>query len=211
MRLARKFTRQLMRWLAPACHPEDLSFIAVDTETTGLDPSLCGVTEVGWTVVEHGKIAYTSSALVLPRNPRVLVDDIDMCRENLTRSAVGSECSLFEALESIRRSAIGVTTRTGVRPALAFHNAPFDVSFIVADQVGLAMRWMFQESDGPFSRRIIDTQAMVQPLILSGELKSQSLKGICELLGVTPGTHRAADDSRATAECVIALLTEGWL
>lgn len=213
MRLMRKFIRYLMRGLAPACRPESLNFIAVDTETTGLDPALCGIVEIGWTVVEYGKIVSSTSMLVLPGNPVALVDDNDMCRENFARSTVESNLAVDEALDAIRRAAEALRTRTGERPMLAFHNAPFDISFIVADRVysPTGIRWMLQESEGPFSRRIIDTQAMVQPLVLSGELRSQSLKGICELLGVRPGSHRAADDSRATAECVIALLTRGWV
>lgn len=207
-----------IRRLASPIRREDLTFIAVDTETTGLDPSMCGLVQVGWQPVLRGRLLTALSVTVKPAyhgNPgQCVVDDDDFCRRNdelwkheaFSRPAEG-------ALGMLRAAGEGLRTESGVRPFLAWHNAPFDVSFIVSDQaIGRKeLRWMFQESEGPFSRRMVDTQAMVQPLVMRGQLKSQSLKGVCELLGVKPGNHTAGDDARATAECVIRLLTEGWV
>lgn len=193
---------------------DSLTFIAIDTETTGLDPAMCGVMEIGWQPVERGRLLEGMSLIVKPSRHEHLVDDNDMCQANDTKwreHAFGE--TVASALDCVRRSGEHLRGRTGSRPHLAWHNAPFDVGFLCADQAlgRKSLRWMFQESDGPFSRRLLDTQVMVQPLVMRGQLKSQSLKGVCELLDVRPGNHTAKEDARATAECVIELLTGGWV
>ena len=202
------------RRLAMPIRRRDLTFLAIDTETTGLRPSMCGLVEIGWQPVERGVLLEGMSIVVKPSRHEHLVDDNDICRANdaMWKERAFGE-TVLSALECVRCSGEGLRSRTGTRPHLAFHNAPFDVSYVCVDQA-LArkpVRWMFQEDHGPFSRRLFDTQAMVQPLVMRGQLKSQSLKGVCEMLGVKPGNHTAREDARATAECVIELLTGGWI
>jgi DNA polymerase III epsilon subunit-like protein len=200
--------RTLRRLLQPI-NREDLTFIAVDTETTGLDPSTCAVTEVGWQIVHRGKLENASSAFVR-MNPACLVDDNEVCKKNAERATNLQFDHIEPGLVRLRHCGEMLLRETGVRPHLVFHNAPFDVSFISTNSID-PVRWLFQEDAGPFSRRMFDTQVAVQPLVMRGQLKSQSLKAVCELLGVKPGNHTAAEDARATAECYIKLLTEGWV
>lgn len=207
---------RLFRRLFNPIKREDLTFIAIDVETTGLDPAACGLVQIGWQVVEKGRLLESMQMTVKPAyhgEKRCAVDDDDICRENDRLWRNDSFEWSHTVLACIKRAGEHLKERTGTRPFLAFHNAPFDMSFICVDQAlnRNPARFLFQESDGPFSRRLFDTQAMVQPLVMRGQLKSQSLKGVCEMLGVRPGNHTAAEDARATAECVIKLLTGGWV
>lgn len=203
--------RQVRRLLVPI-RREDLTFIAVDTETTGLDPTTAGVTEVGWQVVERGVLTVGEEFVVKPSRRNFVIDDHPRTRENAQRGQTMG-VSMGLALGKLHQTGKKLREHTGMRPRLVWHNAPFDLMFLATDVAeGQGnLRWLLTEADGPFSRRPLDTQALIQPLVLRGQLKSSALSHLCETLGVRPGNHRAGEDARATAECLIELLTGGWV
>lgn len=209
-------TNQIRRWLRRTFSPvaaESLTFVAVDIETTGLDPAHNYITEIGWQCVRGGTLMRNQSYVVKEPVGRKLVDNNDLCRMNAHNAASTNAYPIDEVIAALAADAN--STMHGIRKKipLAFHNASFDVSFIVADMAKRKRdaRWLFEEAAGPFSRYKFDTQALIQPLILNGEIPSQSLAKLCEALGVKPGDHTAGEDARATAECLIQLFDGGWI
>lgn len=203
---------RLIRRSFLSCDIRELNFIAVDTETTGLEPTLAGITEVGWVGVMEGRLLTPTSLLVQPSFVHQ-VDDHPLCIANEERRRNTGDRRVKEALDAIVALGEKIRCTTGVRPSLAFHNATYDIAMLTTDEghAGCNMNRLLQENHGPFARNIIDTRVIAYPMVMSGQLKSTSLKSLCELVGVRPGNHTAAEDARATAECIIKLLTEGWV
>lgn len=208
------------------------TFIAIDTETTGLDPVRGALLEVGWQVVLEGQIVSppTSFFVHLPEGVEERYRRSD--DENKTSNEVfarrhageGSFHYVEEVFAYLRRDAANLS----VRPGICFHNAPFDMAFIVA---GLERRmgaepypedfewgevfsaaFFFEEARGPFSRRILDTQTIALYHHMRGRpgYESCSLAKLCAHFGiVNEAPHTAGGDARATAKLALAMLREG--
>ncbi len=204
--------RAVRRWQNRRLPP--LTFISIDTETTGLDPVHNSIVEIGWTVVVRGRVIRSIGCMVEQDGSEVwgTWPGVEDFKQRVIDGADGA-MSIGQAVAALLRDADLMVFETGGAPRLVFHNAPFDLMFIAAAmaKVNKSMLPFVQETAGPFSRQVLDTQAMCQPLIRAGVIKSQGLARICKQLGVKPGSHTAASDSRATAELVLALFEQGWL
>lgn len=189
---------------------QDLNFVAIDLETTGLDPATCDIIEVGWQVVSDGVLRGDVG------EARFVFDAYHSCRYegnpatddawNRRAQATDRPRNHLYTLNEIFGLLIDAADLCSIRPALCFHNAPFDVSFLATGALrrGLPLDWLMQESVGPFSRRIIDTQAIG----MARGYEKLALKALCERFDIiNTAPHTAAGDARATAELAIRMLS----
>lgn len=198
-----------------------LHLVAIDLETTGLDPARCDVVEVGWQHVVAGELSGPTRARMIrpapaPSPPTTRDLDSDLVRRNVARLEVAMapqtpRWELARRLSAVLAEMYDDTRQVheDVRPLLCFHNAPFDMAFLGAacTRRDTSARTLIVEAEGPFSRRVVDTQALALPFVLAGHIRSASLASLCELCGVRPGDHTAGEDARATAELAVLLLT----
>jgi len=153
--------------------------VVLDVETTGLDPELDEVIEVGAVRLEGGRETATYHALVRPTravgesvHTHGLTDEL-LAREGRPARDVLAELASF----------------VGAAPAVG-HNVEFDAAFLEANaaRAGAALRLPARIDTLVLSRRFLD-------------LPRYDLATVLTHLGGTMGTaHRALDDARAAAE-----------
>ena len=157
-------------------------FVAIDLETTGLDPAADRITEVGATRFDRAGASSHFQSLVNPGRPipqRVTeltgIADADVARAP-TITAVGAELSAY----------------VGGRPVVG-HNVSFDLEFLHAAGVTLAAP-------------AYDTFELASVLLPTAT--RLDLRSLTELLGVpTQGRHRALPDAEASRDVFLRLLT----
>ncbi len=160
-------------------------FVVFDIETTGLNPSRDGITEIGAVKVENGKIADRFSTFVDPGMP---------IPEHITK-LTGITDAMVAGAPGISR-AVGDFLDFAAGLPLVAHNASFDTGFIRhhARQCGIE-----------FSNTIVDTLQLSRKLF--PELNRHKLDIVAKHLGVSlKNHHRAVDDAQATAEIFIKCL-----
>src|SRR5438874_4093800 len=161
-----------------------MEYVALDLETTGLDPERDRVIEVGAVAFDTGGILATLDRLVDPgRSVPDAVLKLTGIRAADLRGGSTPEVALGELAELVKgRQAVG-------------HGAGLDTGFLAA--AGL---W-----DG--GREIIDTLHVAR--ILLPEAASHSLPLLAAELGLEqPRPHRALDDADATRQLFLRLREE---
>lgn len=167
----------------------DLTFVVFDSETTGLDPKMDEVVQLGAIRVVNGKIipAETFETLVNPGRPippgstKVHGINNDMVADAPGFSQI---CTQFHAFA---RDAVIIA-----------HNAPFDMAFLHRQA---------DESGAQFDNPILDTVHL--SAIVFGGSAEHTLDAISTRLGVEipPDLrHTALGDAMATAQVFVALL-----
>jgi len=158
-------------------------YVAVDLETTGLDPERDAIIEVGAVKFRGEEVLGKYQSLVDPGRP------IPFKIQQLTgisNDDVRNAPPIFEVLPDLSRF-------VGNQPIVG-HNVGFDLGF-------LRRRGRFQAHAG------IDTFELAG--ILLPHAARYSLSILAKTLGITlPATHRALDDARATHALFIALLDQ---
>jgi len=158
-------------------------YVAVDLETTGLNPERDAIIEVGAVKFRGEEVLGKFGSLVDPDRP------IPFKIQQLTginNDDVRNAPPLFEVLPGLSRF-------VGNQPIVG-HNVKFDLSF-------LRRQGRFQAHAG------IDTFELAG--ILLPHAARYSLGVLAKTLGITlPATHRALDDARATHALFIALLDQ---
>jgi predicted DnaQ family exonuclease/DinG family helicase len=158
-------------------------YVALDLETTGLDPERDAIIEVGAVKFRGEEVLGTFESLVDPSRP--IPFKIQQLT-GITPDDVRNAPPLFEVLPGLSRF-------VGNQPIVG-HNVGFDLGF-------LRRRGHFQAQAG------IDTFELAG--ILLPHAARYSLGILAETLGITlPATHRALDDARATHALFIALLDQ---
>lgn len=162
-------------------------YVALDVETTGLDPAKNRLLEIGAVKVEDGKIIGSYGTLIdtgipIPYRIRELTGITDeMQREGK---------SLDTAMRELVKFCEGY-------PILG-HNVQFDYGFLKQGAVQCGLRF---EKDG------IDTLKIARK-VLPG-MKSRTLPAMCAYYRVDPGnSHRALDDARSAHEIFQKMQTE---
>lgn len=156
-------------------------YVAVDIETTGLDPARDEIVEVGLCRIEDGAVSDRYSSLVRPSGP------VPLSVKHLT----GIDDGLLEKAPLWREVAGEVASFIGGAP-LVGHNVAFDAGFL--------SRYL----DLPF-HRLLDTCELARFLLPGAQ--GYSLERVASFAGVSyPVQHRALADAQATAELFIALL-----
>ena len=164
--------------------PED--YVALDLETTGLDPEYDSIIEIGMVRVRRGEVTAEYSTLV---NPGMEIDEFITDLTGITNDMLASAPAIAEVLPTAR-DFLGDDIILG-------HNINFDINFIYdnCERQGLT----------PVSNDYIDTMRISRRVL--PDLKHHRLGDIVNALGVDHAqAHRAIGDCHATIDCYKALL-----
>jgi ATP-dependent DNA helicase DinG len=158
-------------------------YVALDLETTGLDPDSDAVTEIGVVKFSGSQVLEEFQTLVNPK--RQIPLEIQQLT-GITPAMVAKAPSLNQVRDKLRNM-------VGDLPIVG-HNIGFDLSF-------LRPMGLFTKNPS------IDTFELAS--ILMPHADRYNLATLAETLGVTrPATHRAMDDAQVTHALFVALLEE---
>ena len=159
--------------------------VVVDTETTGMSPQNGDVlVEVAAVVVEDGQVGEGWSSLVRPG--RLIPPDASRVH--------GITDAMVATAPEPRAVAAALRQRCGEH-AVAFHNSPFDLPFVIA---------LFRHGGTPpLLSPIVDTLGLARGFTGEGGNSLQLLRARYDLPGET--AHRALGDATTTARLLIAL------
>lgn len=160
------------------------TYVAIDLETTGTNPSEDRIIEVGAVRVINGEVKDTFSTLINPEMPiseRITnitgIENKDVANAPVIKDVIG------EILEY-----------TKDLPLLG-HNVIFDYSFIKKAAVDNKLSFM---------RNGIDTLKIARRILPN--LEHKNLVSLCEYFGINPGnSHRALDDAISASKVYLAL------
>jgi DNA polymerase-3 subunit epsilon len=165
----------------------DVTFVALDLETTGAAPGYDQITEVGAVKYHGGECLGTFETLV---NPGVPIPPFVTVLTGITEAMVLPAPRIDEVLPSLLEF-IGDAVLVG-------HNFRFDTSFLDAA--------LLRRGADRLDHVRVDTLPLARRL-LHDEVPDHRLATIAHHLGVpTEPCHRAFDDAAATAEVLHALL-----
>jgi DNA polymerase III subunit epsilon len=167
----------------------DLSFTVVDVETTGWSPEEAGITEVGAVLVRRGEVVAEFTSLVNPGTPvPASITELTGISDQMLAVAPPAAAVLPGLLAFAEGS------------VLAAHNAPFDLSFLIAACAAAGLGWPgFQ---------VLDTVRLARHLMVTpDEVPDCKLRTLADFFGtpVQP-SHRALADARATASVLSHLV-----
>lgn len=152
------------------------SYIAIDIETTGLDPKKEKITEIGALRVREGKTEAEFHRLVNPRRPlSERITQLTGITDEMVADSPGIEAVIGELVAFCQEL-----------PLLG-HRVIFDYSFLKKAAVNQGIDW---ERDG------MDTLTLCRSFMPGDE--SKTLSSACRFYHVDPGTsHRALADAYA--------------
>jgi DNA polymerase-3 subunit epsilon len=165
------------------------TLLALDTETTGMSPASGDrLVEVAYVPIADGKAGEGWSSLVRPGRP-IPVGASNVHR--ITDPMVAGAPGYAEVGRVVRQACADLP--------LVFHNAPFDLPFLIA---------LFAEAGEPMLLNpVVDTLGLARGL---PGASSNALGRLAERLGLPPrANHRALGDAETTAG-VFLLLAERW-
>lgn len=151
-------------------------YIAVDVETTGLNPAKDKLLEIGAVKVCGGEICETYGTLVDAGIPVPLrIQELTGITDEMRRTGKKAAQAIEEFL-----------TFRGTLPVLG-HNVSFDYGFLKQAAVNAGFA---------FETEAMDTLKIARRVL--PELPSRSLEALCGHYKIDPGhSHRAADDARS--------------
>lgn len=184
--LLRAVTRGLIEELAAEAPWVEMPIVLLDVETTGKDPSVDRVIEVGIAVARGGVIVHRQNWLVNPGRP-IPKESTEV--HKITDDDV-KDAPPFEGVAAEVYASLG-----GCIPAA--YNAAFDKAFLSSElaRAGLALRRDIEWLD---------------PLVWARELqqgeRSRALSEVAARLGIAhENAHRASDDAEAALKVLLAL------
>ena len=152
------------------------SYVSLDLETTGLNPRLDRIIEIGALKVENGEIADTFCTFVNPgRGLEERITDLTGIEDKDVEGAPYIEeilPDLFQFLSDL--------------PLLG-HSVLFDFSFLKKAAVDLKI---------PFEKNAVDTLKIARKYLTA--LERRSLDYLCDYYKIPHRAHRALEDARAT-------------
>lgn len=149
------------------------SYVALDIETTGLNPAADSIIEVGAIRIEDGIVTDTLSTLV---NPGYHIPNRITEITGIDDSMVGDAPEIGDIIERVVNITEGL-------PLLG-HNIIFDYSFIKKAAADHSMA---------FERMGIDTCKLARQVLPN--IPSRSLEALCGYFGIDVRHHRAYDDA----------------
>ncbi len=161
--------------------------IVLDFETTGLNPHMDRIIEIGAVKLVDGQIVDSFSSLVNPGVP---------LSQEIVKITGITDAMLIDAPRADK--ALPELLKFMENYPLAAHNAKFDVAFLKAELTRLGHT---------FDSAQIDTMAFAQRLY--PQMRSYRLSALCKFLGVQlRNAHRAVHDATATAQCLSRMLED---
>jgi predicted DnaQ family exonuclease/DinG family helicase len=155
------------------------SFVAIDLETTGLDPQLETIIEVGLVLFEKGKIKEKFTTTV---NPRKTVSDNVLMLTGIKQEELYSSPVLEKIIPDIKDFI--------KEKPLVGHNVSFDINFL--------------ERSFPVKNTTYDTYNLSR--IYLPFVSSHSLSGIVEYFKIPyENAHRASDDAEMAGEIFLRI------
>jgi len=165
-------------WLISS-FPETV-FTVFDTETTGLDPKLCKVVEVGGIRFDSRGIKSRFNVLINPKSPM----PAEVTKINgITDAMLAGQPETANVMPDFLRF-IGDSV-------LIAHNAPFDISFINEELARLGKPAL--------KNKVIDTRIFAKEMFPG--LPKYALQDLATRFGIKAlDAHRAEDDARVCLE-----------
>jgi len=161
-----------------------LSFVAIDLETTGLDPTEDEIVEIGAVRFDEGQETDSLAQLIAPDRPLPLrVQHLT----GITPAALAGKPKLADVLPALRDF-------IGDRPLVA-HNAGFEAGFLRAafSRAGMGLPNSFYDT--------VELARVVLPMA-----RSHRLEALVNQLNLqVERHHRAEDDARACGRLLLAL------
>jgi len=165
--------------------------VVVDLETTGWSPaSGAAITEIGAVKVSGGKVIAEFQSLINPGSP------IPELITNITgiSDAMVMKSPWIHEVVPIFLEFCGSPDET----VLVAHNAPFDMSFLLAAVSAAAFEW----PEFP----VIDTAYLARKILTKDDVPNNKLETLAAYYGTnSQPNHRALDDSRATVDVLHGL------
>ena len=158
-------------------------YVAVDLETTGLDPNYCEIIEIGAVRVRGGQPCETYSALVQP----TCLDDVDEYITELTgiTPAMLADAPKIADVLPAALAFIGDDVIVG-------HNTSFDINFLYDAAAALQL--------SPVSNDYVDTMRLSRKLF--PDMVNHKLRTLVREFGIAKKVeHRATDDAQMAAQC----------
>lgn len=159
------------------------SYIALDLETTGLEPKRDKIIEIGAVRVRRGKTEAFFQSLVNPGRP---VGEHVCALTGIDNRMLGSAPEMGEALEPLL-AFIGEDVLVG-------HRILFDYSFLKKEAVNRGI---------PFEKKGIDTLKLARKFLPG--LESRKLGDLCRYYGIVHKAHRALGDAEAASALYLKL------
>lgn len=165
---------------------DEISFVAIDTETTGRDPEVDRAVEIACVIYRRGEVVERRSWLINPGRPIPKESsDVHGIDDEAVRDAPPFAVIAAELIETL-----------GAGVPLAY-NAEYDRKVLAAE---LARAGIAPAALPPALRRNVE---WIDPLIWARELqraeKSRALSEVAQRLGIPlEHAHRATDDAEAT-------------
>jgi ATP-dependent DNA helicase DinG len=155
--------------------------VAIDIETTGLDPDHDSIIEIGAILFNERRVEAEWSSLINPQQP---IPSPIIALTGITNEMVRNAPLINAVIEDLVKF-------VGTDPILG-HNIQFDLSFLRKQNI-----FIYNDS--------IDTYEMAS--VLLPKISRYNLKSLGQELGILfPATHRALDDARVTHGVFIKLL-----
>ncbi|MBE5941058.1 MAG: PolC-type DNA polymerase III [Lachnospiraceae bacterium] len=157
----------------------DDSFVVFDIETTGLNPKVSKIIEIGAVKIVNGEVVESFSEFVNPQVPIPYnITKLTSITDEMVINADAIDVVLPAFLSFVGDS------------VLVAHNAGFDTKFIKKNAKDMGIK---------VENTIIDTMTLSH--ILCPELGKYTLDRVCKHLGVKlENHHRAVDDANATGD-----------
>lgn len=184
-----------MKWFSRSRSPEppntpfdEAKFLALDLETTGLDPAHDHVVSAGWVPIVGREVVLAGAEHRLVRPPGVVGESATI--HGLTDVAVADATSFDEVLPDLLGALSG--------RVLVCHHAPVEIGFLRAAAPNLAATW-------------VDTLALEQRLHTGRDLPPGALRlGAVRRRHGLPSyaAHSALTDALAAAELLLAQVAE---
>jgi DNA polymerase-3 subunit epsilon len=161
-------------------------FIAIDTETTGLDPEHDRIIEIAWATYEGGVITSTHESLVFPARP---LPPVVARLTGITPGLLARAPRFSAVVEDLLAAMAGAEM-------LVAYNAAFDRAFLTRELARLG----HEMPDIPF----VDPLQIVRAI---DDDVSHTLAAVATRYGIaTTSDHRALPDACAAGEILLRLL-----